>query len=244
MPKSSAALTAKASSHVSLAEFSSRKKGSKTKKVAAISGIEKVAALGVVIDALAALRDSLLQSLHGDFAEVFSNEVREYGCEPDKTFVATEGRSKMSITLKMRSSTSPLKPDEVETLNKGGVAPTTKKGGLEINKEYKDDQSVLAALNKLIAKLPRDSGIPADFVSRASDKLSVPWEDVWSEILMMDDLQKMLPLLTIATTFSTSGAEIEGEDGFAHALAIVEAIMKPAPEPAKKAAPKRVRAAA
>lgn len=166
----------------------------------AMKGLAKFAKIDALIKSLEGVKETLDGELK---TEAMDHFITEAGGRRPANFTAIDGQATASVQLKVRSTRSALKPDEVEFLKKAGVpvevvVTTPKLFG--INPKYATDEKMLEKIEKVLTK----TGLPEDlFVVQEEVSATVANEKSIEAVFagnMDADVVRMVTTLAIKPT--------------------------------------------
>jgi hypothetical protein len=209
-------------------------KATKKAETVSVPGMLAYASVCAAITALGGLKATLEGRVKGTMLDHFIKVGMERKSRPDN-FEGTEGVATASCQLKVRGGNSPLKPEEVEILNKHDI-PVTLIDEVEecfiINPAYKDDQKLLEQVSKALQGV---KGLPADFIMKQEQKKAVANEDAMNAVFKLADadlVRDLMPLVAIPSVRPT----LEGETAVTDAFVLINSLVPSMAAAAKAAA--------
>lgn len=187
-----------------------------------ISGLETLAAIDHVMKSLAALKETV----ESDVKSAMASHFVTTGCATQRrpeNFKGVDGVATASCELRLRSSRSALSDAEIEALDHYSIPHVLVEDVAEtfvINPAYKDDQKLLAQIEK---KLKAIKDIPEDFI--------MVQEGVSRHVVVEESIER---IFTLNPNVASSLLPIVGTlavkpkldvDDVAQAYAIVEALL-------------------
>jgi hypothetical protein len=181
----------------------------------AISGLETLAAIDAVIKSLTAMKETVEMDVKEQMLSEFITDGVVIKRRPTN-FKGVDGKATGSCQLKSRSSASGLNEAEEDLLKAAGISVETSEqvaSTFVINPAYKDDQKLLATIEK---KLKTIKDLPEDFILLQEGKSkTIVTEKSIDEVFALADTDAVRRLLPVVSTLAVRPTLGEDDIDFA-----------------------------